>query len=477
MMRFLSWAALIAVLSLSSITPVAAQDAELPQAWEGEFTANGIPVGFTLRFADDGTGEIDIPMQNAMELPLSEIAVGAAEITFVLAIEGMPPEAASSWTLNVADDGQSASGTLVQAGATVPVTATRVAMEDASLHRPQTPEPPFPYVTRDVTFTNEAAGATLAGTVTIPEGDGPHPGVVLISGSGPQDRDEMIFGHRPFLVLADHLTRNGFAVLRYDDRGVAESTGGELANATTLDFADDAQAGLEFLAAQSEVDATRVGLIGHSEGGIIAPIVASRSDDVAFIVLLAGTGVPGRDLLIRQQHDLFAAEDVDSALLDELSAAVPTMYDTMISGDTEGFETALREVVRLQLQLGGMPADDGTVEAMVAQSRGTFELPWMRTFIELDPATYLAQVSCPVLAINGTLDLQVAYDVNLPAIESAVQSGGNTDVTTVTLDNLNHLFQPATTGSIEEYAEIELTFDEGALNAVSAWLSERAGLE
>src|SRR5258706_3507588 len=246
---------------------------------------------FSVELGKD-SGTISIPLQGVKDLPLAGVSVTDKELKFSI------QEAGAVWELKVSDDGKSATGVLKQ-GAEFKTTMKRLAPgESASkeLKRPQEPKPPFPYETLEVSFENKPAGATLAGTLTLPKGSGPFPCVVMVTGSGPQDRDEALLGHRPFLGIADHLTRHGIAALRYHDRGVAKSTG-TFATATSDDFAEDALAAIAFLKTRKEGDAKKLGIAGHSEGGLIAPICAAKSKDVAFIVLLAGTGISGAELL------------------------------------------------------------------------------------------------------------------------------------------------------------------------------------
>jgi pimeloyl-ACP methyl ester carboxylesterase len=349
--------------------------------------------------------------------------------------------------------------------------------ESADPVRPQTPQPPFPYVSREVTYTNDADGTRLAGTLTVPEGAGPFPAALLITGSGPQNRDEEIFGHKPFWVIADHLSRNGIAVLRADDRGVGDSLG-DMATATTEDFAGDALAGVRFLAAQRGIDAGAIGLIGHSEGGIIAPMVATRSDDVAFIVLLAGTGVPGVDLMVMQleatQRSIGRSEEniarqavVQRRLLERAAAGA----------DLPEITETVAELTRIQVstvpeaQRPTAEQLEPGIEAQAAQLMA----PWFRFFLNFDPRSALRNVRVPTLAMNGSLDTQVPARVNLEEIESALEVAGNTDITVQELDGLNHLFQTAETGSPTEYATIEETFSPTALRLITDWILARVG--
>ena len=336
--------------------------------------------------------------------------------------------------------------------------------------RPQEPKPPFPYTSEDVGF---ASGAVhLAGTLTIPAGDGPFPAAVLLTGSGAQNRDEEIFGHKPFLVLADHLSRRGVAVLRCDDRGVGGSTGSPR-TATTGDFADDAVAAVRFLRTRPEVAADQVGLIGHSEGGIIGPLAATRAPgEVAFVVMMAGTGVPLGEVVLRQVELITAAAGADSATVAGEVATTNLVIDLVAAG-------ADSLTIRRELEAAVRAAEPGLTDEQVAGAvdghLGGILSPWFRYAVALDPRVALRQLTCPVLALNGALDLQVDPEQNLPEIEQALAEAGNPDVTIVRLPGLNHLFQTSASGSPSEYAMIEETISPEALTAISDWIGARFG--
>jgi uncharacterized protein len=345
------------------------------------------------------------------------------------------------------------------------------------LNRPQEPKPPFPYRAEEVSYENAGAKVKLAGTLTIPEGKGPFPAVLLITGSGPQDRDESLLGHKPFLVLADYLTRRGIAVLRVDDRGVGKSTG-KFAEATTFDFADDAQAGVNYLKSRSEVDGKRIGLVGHSEGGVIAPIVASRSSDVAFIVLLAGTGLTGEDIIYLQSKLIAQAEGAkanDTQINEALQRKIFALVKQEAAGPelVKKLQTLVKEESTKWTPEQKKELDKQGGLLAVYASLQEFSKPWFKTFLAYDPTTNLKKVKCPVLAINGELDLQVPYKENLEAIRYSLESAGNTKVTTKSFPQLNHLFQKCKTGSPTEYGKIEETFNVEALKCVGDWVLEK----
>ena len=344
-------------------------------------------------------------------------------------------------------------------------------MEKEKIVRPQDPIKPYPYYSEEVTFINSKAGITLAGTLTLPSKEGKFPVVVLITGSGPQNRDEELLGHKPFLVLSDYLTKNGIAVLRYDDRGIAESKG-DFRTSTTADFADDASAALAYLQTRKEINPKKIGLMGHSEGGVIAPMVASTNKAVAFIVLLAGTGIPGDTLLLMQK-----------ALIERAEGATETEVEAGQTANKGAFEIVRNaksiEQLKTDLTLYYQQIEDK--KPTTEDEKATFDQekqaivdqltnPWMQYFIKYDPATALEKVKCPVLAINGAKDLQVPPKENLTAIKTALAKANNKTVTTKVFPNLNHLFQECTTGSPSEYADIQQTFSPTAMTMVTEWI-------
>jgi fermentation-respiration switch protein FrsA (DUF1100 family) len=358
--------------------------------------------------------------------------------------------------------------------------------------RPQTPQPPFPYRSEDVRFRNEAVGIELAGTLTLPAGDGPFPAAILVSGSGPQDRDETLFDHKPFLVLADHLTRAGIAVLRYDERGVGESEG-DYSTATTKDFTDDVLGAIEFLQGRPEIAPSEIGIIGHSEGGMVAPWAAVRNPKIGWIVLLAGPGVNGEQILYSQGKLLMEAEGAERFAVERQSLIQRTMLELLKEAPANGERTELRQRAldlltrRLQEQtqqepegdLAGDPlatpeseAGQASLRALIEASLAVMDTPWFRFFLVHEPGPVLEQVKCPVLAINGEKDRQVDPRLNLPAIEAALKRGGNSRVTIKELAGLNHLFQSCQTGAVSEYQTIEETLSPQLLETVEQWIKQ-----
>ena len=433
--------------------------------WVGTLTVQGFELHLAFRIQSDADGRLsallDSPDQGATGILCDAVTFDAPRLTIAI------PAIVADYEATLRGD--TLDGFFTQAGMRLPLLLTPGAEEEPrATRRPQEPQPPYPYRTEEVRFVNPIDGDTLAGTLTLPDAPGPHPAVVLISGSGAQDRDETLMDHKPFLVWADALTRRGIAVLRYDDRGTAASTG-DFATATTVDFSRDTESALDFLRSRADIDARRTGLMGHSEGGLIAPMVAARRPaDVAFLVLLAAPGVRGDSLLMRQSEDVSRLSNEPDSVR-EADRALNRQVFALLSQkdpDEEGLRQALAEVFRQAINdmLPSIPHEQ--VEPMVAAQVEQLVTPWMRHFVCYDPAPTLRKVSCPVLAVNGGKDVQVAAEVNLPAIRRALEAGGNKRIRTVELPGLNHLFQPCVTCRPEEYGTIRETVSPDALRTV-----------
>ncbi len=345
------------------------------------------------------------------------------------------------------------------------------ALEVAPPKRPQTPQPPFPYDTEDFNVTNpEQAGVALAGTLTLPHGVERAPAVILISGSGPQDRDETIVDHKPFWVIADHLSRNGIAVLRFDDRGVGKSQGNH-ATATSVDFASDVRALFQYLRSDDRIDASRIGLCGHSEGGLIAPMVAAREPDVAFVILLAGTGVNGEEILISQSRLLLEASGVPAVEIERQAKSQQILIDLAKQSpplSLDAFKTQAFAAIEPHLSQEELASEQAKLS--VAQAAAQLTSPWFRFFLSHEPTDDLKQLTCPALVLNGEKDLQVDPKLNLPAIKAALKASPSTHYQVVELPKLNHLFQTCQTGNVSEYAEIEETINPQVLSLITDWI-------
>jgi fermentation-respiration switch protein FrsA (DUF1100 family) len=435
-----------------------AAPSEIDGVWQGTLDAGALKLRILFKIISTPDGlkaQTQSPDQNPVWISASSVTRDGSSLTITL------KELDASFDGKISADLNSIDGKLTQRDNPLPLLLKRV--KDLAANeprRPQNPVKPYPYGEEEVTYANKASGNTLGATLTIPPGKGPFPAVLLIVGSGPHDRDESLMGHKPFLVLADYLTRQGIVVLRADKRGVGVSTGDAIA-ATTADYATDAEAGVAYLKTRPEVNPRKIGLIGHSEGGVIAPMVAARNKDVAFIVMMAGTGVPGDQILVEQARLISLAGGIGKEKADQNAANEQAILTLL---ETEKDAAALDRKLHEKMAAEGVP--EGQIGASIHVATG----PWFRYFISYDPASALRRVKCPVLAINGSLDLQVPPVQNLPAIRKALQEAGNNHVEVDELPGLNHLFQTAKTGAPSEYGQIVETIAPVALDKMAGWI-------
>lgn len=449
--------------------------------WMGAISIGGAELRMRLEVTTED-GALSAVMysidQGNAAIPVASTTVTGATISVSM------PMIAGSYEGTLSDGGEAMDGTFTQAGNALPLALERVSEEEAAgPARPQNPEEPLPYHVEEVSYPNPDGGHVLAGTFTRPEDGGPFPAVILISGSGPQDRDEALMGHRPFLVLSDHLTRRGIAVLRFDDRGVGSSTG-NFATATTQDHVSDVLAGVAYLRTRTDVDQGAIGLAGHSEGGLIAPIVAVESDDVSYIVLMAGPGITGEEILYAQGALIARAGGATEEQIAESEAQQRRIYEILkTESDPERAAEMIADVARAafgelseaeRAQQG--ITDEASFDRIVQMQVQQVNSPWFRYFLTYDPAPTLEQVTVPVLAINGEKDLQVPYEVNLREIEAALQRGGNTSYEIHALPDQNHLFQHSETGAPSEYANIEETWSVETMELIAGWILRTTGM-
>ena len=454
----------------------AVQTQELQGIWQGTLGAGGTKVGVILKVTKmaDNTfaATLDVPDQGATGVPVDSVTVKDASVRFDLKSLGAVYEGM------INKEGTAITGNWSQGGMTVPTTLNRADKAPAASLRPQEPKRPYPYDEEEVSYENKTGGVRLAGTLTLPRTKGPHPAVVLITGSGKQDRNETLLGHKPFLVLSDYLTRRGIAVLRVDDRGVGGSTGdGGFDKTTSEIFAEDVLTGVAFLKTRKEINPKQIGLIGHSEGGIIAPLAAARSADVAFIVMMAGPGVTGEEGFPNQ---LSATAKASGASAESIawnrSLLLETFSIIKAEQDNAAAEKRIREVrTKMLAELSeeqrkkhGIPenAMEGVIKLMLT--------PWFRFYLTHDPRATLKKVRVPVLAVTGERDLQVVpAGENLAAISEALKAGGNKDYTVVEIPKLNHLFQVSETGSPAEYGRIEETISPSVLKLIGDWVLKK----
>ena len=438
----------------------------LDGGWETRIERNGAQLRLILRVATNALGTIallDSPDMMANGLAVTGLVREGQAVRFSVSA------GESSFQGVLSADGARMSGRWSRAGYpdSEVIFTRRAAGADAAPRRPQEPHPPFPYRSEEVRIPNvRAPGVTLAGTLTLPPGAGPFPVAILISGSGAQDRDESLMGHKPFAVLADHLTRAGIAVLRYDDRGTGQSTG-SFQGATSAAFATDAAAAFGYLLTRPEIDRNAIGYIGHSEGAMVGPLAAPDSPGAAFMVLLAGPGTRTSELMEAQRRALGQTMGMSPAELAR-TGLLQARLTAIAAGDLAEAEAeaAMRAALSDEALAGSgiVPAQrDAMIQRMLD--------PWFRWFLRYDPAPALRALRMPVLALNGSLDRQVLPAANLAGIRAA--TAGNRDVTIAELPGLNHLFQTARTGGIGEYAEIEETMAPVVLRTVADWIKAR----
>jgi pimeloyl-ACP methyl ester carboxylesterase len=468
----------LAGLAFSVRTAVAQglQGGILLDAWVGEIEVGPVKAVMQFRIFEDGTGKTTAFFDSVTEKRTDFEATWSIDgDTLAFGV----PAVKATYRGRLDASGETAVGRFEQGGRGLALTLRRqeTAYEavDVWETRPQRPVPPFPYTSESVTFESREDGVTLAGTLTLPQAPGRHPAVILVSGSGPQDRDETVFDHKPFLVIADHLARRGVAVLRYDDRGTAESTG-DFGSATTEGFARDASAALDFLLAHESIQRNRIGILGHSEGGLVAPMVAAKREEVAFVVLMAATGIPGERITYSQsaamirarggdEHAVRLGEVVLEAMLAVVKEAEPgTNVAAAIERAVAGVVAGMSEADRKRTE------EEREVFRVLLP---TYASAWFRFFVTYDPRPALRRLRCPVLALNGAKDVQVLPDLNLPSIAAALASGGNSDHEVVELEGLNHMLQPCETGSMREYASIPETIDPAALERIGSWIEQR----
>lgn len=444
---------------------------EYQAIWEGQI--NLVVQKLDLRFRELKSGEVY--MDSVSQLAggfVTQKATEGDQVSFKIPSLG----AEFKGTLNDAGDsitGKWKQGFVPAVNLVLKKVDAKESLESEAPKRPQTPQPPFPYLTEDVLFENEEAGIELAGTLTIPKGSAKTACVVLISGSGPQDRDESLMNHKPFWVIADHLSRNGIAVLRYDDRGVGKSAG-DFSRATTLDFVSDVEAAVAFLRNHDRIDPARIGLCGHSEGGIIAPLVAREDPAIKFIVMLAGPGVNGRQISVDQADAILRVSGVgpeDRQRQRQIQEVLFRLAESDPPLSKDDFrKQALSEIAPLLSEKEkSQNIGQETVEVAVAQVL----TPWFNFFLSHEPAPVLETLNCSVLAINGAKDLQVTPGLNIPAIKAALEKAPTSDFEVVEMTGLNHLFQQCQTGLVSEYGEIEETINPKVLAKLSTWINER----
>lgn len=439
--------------------------------WEGKLNL-GIEIRLVFHINDDGKGGLkstaDSPDQAAYGLKCDTTFLSGEDLTIKM------KDLMASFTGKMIDE-STIKGTFTQRAA-LPLTLKKVEKVSERI-RPQTPKPPFSYKSEDIIYSNADKTLSYGATITIPEGAGHFPAAVMITGSGVQNRDEDILGHKLFAVIADYLTRNGFIILRVDDRGMGKSTG-KFNEATSADFANDVNAGVDYLLSRPEVDKMKLGLIGHSEGGMIAPMVATQRKDINFIVLLAGPGVKIIDLMTEQGGAVIRSSGASEKAVE----AYKPLYNAMATAIVNASDTttALASVKKLMadwtgktnktlLRELGMKDEKSQNDIAVSLVR-TMSSKWFKYFLSFDPQSWLQKLNCKVLGLNGDKDIQVISKQNLPGIEKALKKSKSPLYETKELPGLNHLFQHCKKCTVEEYGELEETFSPAALKIMADWL-------
>ncbi len=445
---------------------------QLTGSWEGNLTFNSISLRMVFHLEQNEVGilggTMDSPDQGATGISISEVKIDSN--TIIISIRSI----GGTYTGEYNQDAKVLIGTWKQGTASLPLTL-KPQVEEVVLNRPQEPKPPFPYNSQDVNFENVEAGVILAGTLIYPKGEGPFTTVILISGSGPQNRDEEVFQHKPFLVLADHLVRRGIAVLRYDDRGTGESSG-NFASGTSRDFANDAWTAFQFIKEQQYFKTGKTGYAGHSEGGLIAGMIASEHEEIDFAVLMASPGLTGEEIIHLQSALIARANGASEKDISRSNDLNKRLFEAVKSEpDRQELSSKIEAIINDYIANLSEPEKskpENNRETLNA-SAAKVATPWFRYFLTYDPSEALSKIKCPVLAINGGKDLQVPPEENIKVIEKALKKAKNRDFVVKKIPGLNHLFQTSDTGSPSEYLQIEETFSPVALALISEWIKQQ----
>ena len=431
--------------------------AQIEGYWKGEIDLGTLKLemAFNITAIENSfSTTLDVPAQGAFDFPVDETIFQDRRLQLTMS-------SMDASYLGTLKEG-AIEGEFTQRGMTFPLNLTKAEKKEQKKARPQDPQPPFNYHIEEVTFVNEKEGNTLVGTLTIPKGEGPFPAMVLVSGSGQQDRDEELMNHRPFWVIADYCALHGIAVLRYDDRGIGGSEG-EVKNATSMDFSYDAEAAFDYLRNRKEINASKVGILGHSEGGVINFMVSARRPEVAFLISLAGPSVNGIEVLKEQQAAILRASGMSEEAIQFSGNANAQMFDIVeASNDRVEADTLIRQLLK----------GWGYNEELTEQTVGQMTSPWMYYFLKYDPTEAIVKTKCPALLLNGSKDLQVIASQNLPAYEKIIAEYGKTNLILRELPDLNHLFQHCESGLPNEYFEIEETISPEVLEMIVGFVKE-----
>jgi hypothetical protein len=441
---------------------------DISGGWSGSLSVQGTELPLVFNFTKTASGytaTMDSPNQGAKGILVSSISFENNNLAIELKVANIKYN-------GILKSNTEITGTFMQGSFAAPMNLTKGVVE---LERPQEPVKPYPYYTENVTFINTKESIQLAGTLTLPKKEGLFPAVILISGSGQQNRDSEILGHKPFLVIADYLTRNGIAVLRYDDRGVGESKGNP-ALSTSADFANDARAAIQYLRSRKEINTQNIGIIGHSEGGMIAPMLGAHDKNIAFIVLLAGPGVAGDLLLVNQNYEIGKLRGLTEEQLQEAKTTNQTIYN-IVKAEVDLAAIKEKLTAHFLVSINKMPEEERTMQKEIDETLqrevDAIASPWLRYFISYNPTENLKKVKCPVLVLNGDKDVQVTAQINTAGIANALKNGGNKKVKVQIFPGLNHLFQKCITCKIEEYSTLSQTFSPDVLQTMSEWIQQQ----
>lgn len=445
--------------------------------WEGKLVLPAASLRVVVHIhQDSGTyaATLDSPDQGAKGIPVSRVNLVDDSLFLDVAAAGAKLSGKLTGDTTF-------SGAWVQ-GVSLPLTLKKSAAGEtvAEVKRPQTPKPPFPYQSNEVVYLNKTKSIQYGGTITKPFGNGPFPAVLLITGSGQQNRDEELFDHRPFAVIADYLTKKGYLVLRVDDRGIGQTTG-EVKNATSKDFADDAIVGLDYLKTLADVDKSKLGLLGHSEGGMIAEMIAAQRNDLSFVILLAAPGEKIIDLMTHQNEAILQTAGVPKQFIGSYLALYKPLAIALTSSTSESAaKAAANHIVNDWLKKTPKEAvfsttgirDKKSQEAFIGAFQKGIGTPWFTYFLRYDPAAYVKKISASVLALNGSRDLQVLAGPNLAGLHALLQKSKAKQFDVLELNGLNHLFQQCTQCTVAEYGQLEETIAPKVLETIGTWLEK-----
>jgi uncharacterized protein len=443
--------------------------------WQGILIAGPQKLKIVFHIKTDSAhsylSSFDSPDQHAFGLPCSETSVKADSL--VIIIKMINGGYHGKW-----NGSDSIMGYFFQNGQNFPMGLGRSSDSEVVLLRPQTPKPPFPYNSEDLEYDNPVSGIHYSGTLTYPKSGGPFAAAILITGSGQQDRDETLFGHKPFAVIADYLTRRGYAVLRVDDRQMGKSTG-DVERATSKDFANDVEASMHELQSRKEIDQKKIGLIGHSEGGLIASIVGSENATVDFIIMLAGPGLKGSKLLVLQSEAIARSTNPVENSVEANKNLIKFLIDAILYSRDSSEQSAEAWKGYLSWKkttdpdiVAAMGLNEASARIQIRAQLDRMNTPWFVYFLQADPAVFICRLHCKVLALDGSKDIQVLPDQNLTAIETALKKSASKNYSTEKLPGLNHLFQHCKTCTVEEYGQLEETFAPEALQKIGDWLDK-----